>query len=103
MSLLESLFKYEPLPPIEEIADRLGIHHRTFQRNLAAEGTSYRHLTQRMLFQRAAELLGDENLTVKMISAELGYKSPNSFVRAFRQIAGITPKAYRMRNRDHDG
>jgi len=97
-SLLDSLFIYQSLPIMEVIADRLGIHPRTFQRNLAAEGTTYRRLAQRMLFRRATELLEDEKLLVKTISAELGYSSPNSFVRAFRQIAGVTPQAWRRLN-----
>jgi AraC-like DNA-binding protein len=98
-SLLESLFNFESLPVLEVMADRLGMNARTLQRSLAAEETTYRSLTQRLLFRRAAALLEDERLLVKTISAELGYSSPNSFVRAFREISGVTPKAWRKLNR----
>jgi AraC-like DNA-binding protein len=93
--VLESLCKFEHLPSLETMAERLGMHRRAFQRALADEGTSYRHLTERILFRRAATLLGDQGLSVTSISVELGYSSPSSFVRAFRRIAGVTPLAYR--------
>ena len=93
--VLESLSKFEHLPSLETMAERLGMHRRTFQRALAGEGTSYSHLTERVLFRRAATLLGDQGLSVTSISVELGYSSPSSFVRAFRRIAGVTPMAYR--------
>lgn len=79
------------------MADRFGVNSRTLQRTLAEDDTSYRHISERMMFRRAVDLLADESLSVKTISSELSYSSPNSFIRAFRRIAGVTPGAYRQR------
>ena len=96
-AVLESLFEFGPLPSLEVMARHLGINSRTLQRSLAEEFTSYRDLTERLMFQRAVNLLEEQELSIKTISLELGYCSPSSFVRAFGRIAGITPVAYRNR------
>lgn len=93
--ILESLCEFQPLTTLDEMAERFGMNSRTLQRALVDEGTSYRRLTERILFRRAAHLLEKSKLSVKEIAAELGYNSPSSFIRAFHRIAGTTPTAYR--------
>jgi AraC-like DNA-binding protein len=65
------------------------------QRLLAGEDTSYRGLTERLIFRRAASLLTESHLSVGEVASELGYSSPSSFIRAFSRISGPTPMAYR--------
>lgn len=45
--------------------------------------------------QRAKELLSDTNLSLAVISEEVGYYNLNSFIRRFKQITGTTPGNYR--------
>lgn len=94
-AILNSLFEYDAIPTLEVTAERLNINSRTLQRSLANEGTSYRNLTERVLFRRATSLLKEPQLSIKTVTAELGYSSPSSFGRSFKRIAGITPMAYR--------
>ncbi len=97
--ILESLSEFQPLTTLDEMAERCGMNSRTLRRALADEGTSYRRLTDRILFRRAVHLLDNPRLSVKELAAELGYSSPSSFIRAFHRIAGTTPTAYR----NHEG
>jgi len=94
---LESLSEFQPLPTLKATAGHLGMNTRGLQRTLADEGTSYREITERILFRRAVSLLKKPAPSIKTIASELGYSSPSSFVRAFKRIANITPMAYRNR------
>lgn len=93
--ILESLSEFQPLTSLDEMAERCGMNSRTLQRAFTDEGTSYRRLTERIVFRRAVHLLDNHRLSVKEIAAELGYNSASSFIRAFHRIAGTTPTAYR--------
>jgi AraC-like DNA-binding protein len=93
--ILESLCEFQPLTTLDVIAERFRMNSRTFQRSLADEGTSYRRLTEQIMFRRAVHFLEIPSLSVKEIASELGYCSPSSFIRAFSRIAGTTPTAYR--------
>ena len=46
----------------------------------------------------AARLLKKTSLQIKIIAQRVGYSTPNSFARTFRQYFGISPKEYRMQN-----
>ena len=45
--------------------------------------------------EKAKELLSSTNLTIQEISAQVGYYDSGSFIRRFKQVAGITPLQYR--------
>jgi AraC-like DNA-binding protein len=49
----------------------------------------------RMLLERACELLADRALSVKEIAFELGFKTSSHFVTAFRRHHAISPQKYR--------
>jgi AraC-like DNA-binding protein len=49
----------------------------------------------RMLLERACELLADATLSIKEITFELGFKSSSHFIAAFRRQHGISPQRYR--------
>jgi AraC-like DNA-binding protein len=44
---------------------------------------------------KSRELLRRKDLTISMVASEVGFTDVSSFGRAFRQIAGITPGAYK--------
>ena len=55
--------------------------------------------SQRLLMFKACELLSaSENETVAQISKDLGYKHPQSFIKAFEGAMGITPTQWREKN-----
>ena len=45
--------------------------------------------------ERAKELLSSTALTIREISAQVGYYDPGSFIRRFKQVTGETPLQYR--------
>ncbi len=81
--------------PIEEVvAVKLGLGKRKMQRQLAAEGYTFREILASFRAERAKELLRETNLSVQDIAASLGYLEVNSFRRAFHRWAGITPTEF---------
>ena len=74
-------------------AARMGVTSRTLQRKLAAEGTSYRAIVDRVRHQRSAELLADGTNSVVDIATTLGYSDDAHFIRAFRRWEGRTPRS----------
>lgn len=77
-------------------AARLRLRPRTLQRQLAAEGTSYREIIDRIRFETACRLLQETRLTVAEIADRLGYAEHPHLTRAFRRLAGCSPAEYRQ-------
>ena len=83
---------------VESVSRTLGLEPRTFQRRLRIEKTSFRELFEEYLQRRAIKLLGQAELGEKEIAIRLGYRSLNSFIRAFRRWNGVTPGQFRERH-----
>ena len=45
--------------------------------------------------QRAAELLADTEMPVRDIAAQVGYRQPAQFAKAFTRVHGVPPTRYR--------
>lgn len=80
---------------VGEIADFAGLSVRTLQRRLRDDGFSIKELTNRARFVKARDLLRETNAPVRDIAFEVGYSYPSHFTRAFRHMAGMTPREYR--------
>jgi AraC-like DNA-binding protein len=80
----------------EAVVQRLNMGHRTLQRALQFEGTSFRSVKLSFIEYRARVLLSETEMDITTIARSLGYDEPNSFKRAFRKQTGMTPRAYRM-------
>lgn len=78
-------------------AAALGMHARTLNRALAAEGTTYLSLRDEVRFGDAFRLLRDTRMQVGEIAATLGYSDASSFTRAFQRWSGIGPSGWRQR------
>ena len=65
----------------------------------AETGISYRQWCSRLRMERAASLLAGNDCSASDIAEKLGYSSASSFIRAFRQVYGISPSAYRRGKR----
>jgi AraC-like DNA-binding protein len=79
------------------IASQLGIHQRTLNRRLRAEGTTFRRELEQTRFEVAQQLLSDTTMPLGRIAASLNYADTTAFSRAFRRWSGIAPTAWRKR------
>src|SRR4051812_26053318 len=89
----------EPLK-MDRIAGEAGYTRFHFTRSFAAAygETPSAYLTRRRL-ERAKTLLRDANLTVTEICLIVGFESVGSFSSTFSRVVGISPTAYRGRER----
>jgi len=96
-ALLETLPSGAPSKP--EIARRLGMSPRSLQRQLAAEGTSFKELLDEARLTLARSYLEEGRLPVTEIAFVLGFADTSAFSRAFRRWTGVAPSDYARRAR----
>ncbi|WP_205512407.1 helix-turn-helix transcriptional regulator [Longitalea arenae] len=79
---------------IHKTHSQIGINllHRGFRQ---LYGTSIKEYEIRKRLEAAALLLQQDELTMQEITAKCGYSSQSSFVRAFKDVYGITPGQWR--------
>lgn len=82
-------------PDLPRMAEVVGLSRRTLQRRLQLNGRTYSDLVREARFDLARELLVDPTARVIDVAMAAGYQSPQHFARAFRQLAGVSPTAYR--------
>ncbi len=78
-----------------EIAKQLGMHERTFHRQLKSRGTSFRHELEHCRYAISQQLLTATNESLVNISLALGYSNVSAFTRAFKKWSGETPTKWR--------
>ncbi|MFE6798482.1 response regulator transcription factor [Paenibacillus chitinolyticus] len=83
---------------LEQAAERVHLspHYfsKMFKRHMGATFIDY---VTRLRIERAKELMRNEELSLKEVCFEVGYKDPNYFSRVFRKVTGISPTEYRGR------
>lgn len=77
------------------VADELGLHPRTLQRRLAAEGTSFHAILEAERRDQAARLLAQAGLQLNQVAGLLGYAEQSTFNRSFRRWYDTTPGRFR--------
>ena len=85
----------ERLVSVAQAADEFGISTAYACRLFRRYGTTSPY--QELLRQRmalAADLLTHERLQVQQTAARLGFADPSQFSRAFKRVAGISPRAF---------
>lgn len=92
--LLESYVSDRNLT-LDLAAELAGVSTRTLQRRLQAMGVSFSELLAQTRYQLAARMLADPLLKVIDVAAEAGYDDPAHFSRAFRRMAGVSPRQFR--------
>jgi AraC-like DNA-binding protein len=95
LRLLLPSYLDERVPNIAEVAEIVGTSVRTLQRELAAVGLTYSGLIDQVRFGRAVSLLRAANAKIIDVAFATGYANPAHFTRAFRRIAGVTPREFR--------
>ena len=98
-SLQQILRAYLPegYPPLSKAAEIVGMSRRTLQRRLGENGHTYSTLVARTRFDAAVDLLTRTGATSLEIAMATGYEDPSHFARAFKRIAGCSPREYRSR------
>lgn len=78
-------------PDIDDVARVFGVNRRTLQRQLEAEGTSYRAILSNFRMKFAKFYLEHTSLPASEIGYLLGYQEHVNFYRAFRAYFGKPP------------
>jgi AraC-like DNA-binding protein len=82
----------------DQVARLLLMHHRTLNRRLKAEGTTFQELLDEVRFEAACQLLDTARIPITEIAVSLGYAETSAFSRAFRRWSGTTPVERRRRS-----
>lgn len=77
------------------IAEQLGMHERTLNRRLRAEGTTFRRELENTRYEVARQLLADTRVPLSKIAAALDYADSTAFIRAFKRWSGFPPAEWR--------
>jgi AraC-like DNA-binding protein len=89
-------FNYNKKIKITDIADHIGIDSKylcsLFKSTLAV--SPYQYLLN-IRFNKASELLKNENFSIADISRSVGYEDPLLFSKMFKKIKGMSPSEYR--------
>lgn len=99
IKLLMSVYQLEKTPKIVELAELSGMSVRNLQRKLASAGLTYSELLDRARLEIAVELLKGTTDKIIDIAFAAGYSDPAHFSRAFRRMAGTTPRNFRCLSR----
>lgn len=86
-------------PVVDEVASLLKLSSRTLKRRLAEQGTSFSALLEEARQLDAIMLLRKPQLSLERVATELGYADPANFTRAFKRWTGMTPSAFRDKDR----
>ncbi|MAS44238.1 MAG: transcriptional regulator FtrA [Rhodobacteraceae bacterium] len=85
---------------VAEMADRAGMSERSFLRRFReATGTTPLKWLRRERVTRAMKLLEETGLALDDVGANCGFGSAEAFRKAFGEVAGVAPGAYRARFR----
>jgi AraC-like DNA-binding protein len=63
------------------------------------EGVTFEHYVRRLRIERAKQMLADTPFGAERIAQLCGFGNRTYFHRAFKQVVGVTPNAYRMAER----
>ncbi|MBP2453316.1 AraC-like DNA-binding protein [Mycolicibacterium lutetiense] len=79
----------------EFVARQFGIHPKTLQRRLVAEGVAFGKLIDQTRRELANRLLLDTDLPLVQLCRQLGYAEQSVLTRACKRWFGMTPSDYR--------
>jgi AraC-like DNA-binding protein len=95
LKLILSTYLDERVPTIAEAAEIAGTSVRSLQRELSLAELTYSRLLDQVRFEKGAEMLRETDAKIIDVAYATGYSDPAHFARAFRRIAGITPRELR--------
>ncbi|MDB4822958.1 AraC family transcriptional regulator [Candidatus Pseudothioglobus singularis] len=80
---------------IQDVSIHLGLSINSLRNQLLKENTTFRKVLNNFKLSKSKNLLNG-GLPVKVISYQLGYADPSSFVRWFISQTDLTPSAYKL-------
>lgn len=83
---------------VDTIAEQLGMHPRTLQRRLAADGVQCHDVIDRERRTQAERYLGMTGLNLRHIAGLLGYSEQSALNRSCRRWFGMTPREFRAKH-----
>ena len=90
----------DPAVTLRELASHLGLTASYVGRLLKKDlGIGFRDLSGRARDEYACELLRSSDLSVKEVSAKLGYKQTCDLSHKFKRMHGVTPTSYRQQQK----
>lgn len=89
----------EGAPVLAEIAEMASLSTRSLQRKLSLAGLTYSDLLDTVRFENATKLLRETEYKIIEVAFASGYSDPAHFTRAFRRLAGVTPRQFREQGR----
>jgi AraC-like DNA-binding protein len=101
-TLLASLLPKGP-PHRDDVAAQMMMSERTLQRRLAEEGTSFTNLVDDTRRELARQSLSAGELSLKMLSFQLGFSEPSAFYRACKRWFGMAPSDIQHKKGDSHG
>lgn len=84
---------------VDDCADRLGTSTRTLQKRLTRIGVKFSDIVQNERIKLAKHALMWSDCSLDEIAFQLGYSEQTSFGRAFKRSTGMTPKSFRLSER----
>ncbi|HSC84948.1 MAG TPA: AraC family transcriptional regulator [Pseudomonas sp.] len=82
-------------PGLEGLAGQLNCSSRSLRRHLQEAGSSYQRLLDELRFERARQLLEQQELPIQRIAEVMGYSETASFRHAFQRWSGLPPSRFR--------
>lgn len=79
----------------DHVAQQLTLHRRTLNRQLKAQGTTFREVLDGVRWEISRQLLANTRLALQEVAAATGYADVSAFVRAFHRWSGTTPAKWR--------
>ena len=80
---------------IQDVSIHLGLSTNSLRNQLLKENTTFRKVLNNFKLSKSKNLLNG-GLSVKVISYQLGYADPSSFIRWFIGQTDLTPSAYKL-------
>jgi AraC-like DNA-binding protein len=82
-----------PRTTLDELAESLQVSQRTIKKTVRLlTGGNFRHYREEVLMERVKGFFAMQpGAAIKVLSIDLGFKSPSSFARAVRRASGACP------------
>lgn len=88
------------MPKEDDIASELGMSKRTLQKQLYDKQKSFQRIKESVYIELAYAYLESDDISIKEIAWSLGYNDVGNFYRAFKRWTGLTPKQYKLSNKN---
>lgn len=91
---------YDKMVNLKDVADELCLSPKYFSRLFKEDtGVGFNDYKLKIRTQKAQNLLAQTDYSINQIAERFGYKNLESFIRLFKKTTGMTPTAYRKKQK----